>query len=466
MNEITYIAASGGLGARAIDPDILDAALAERPDFIAADAGTTDAGPFALGRGESAYTRAAVKRDLRVMLLAAHRAKIPILIGSAGTAGGDVHVEEVLDIAREICIAEGISLKTAVIRSEQRPDYLLDLYRKGRIEALDPAPQIDESTFQKSTRIVGMMGVEPLQDALASGAQFILAGRCSDPALYAAMPIARGFPAGLSWHIGKAVECGTMVCEKGGTGVVIGRIRQDHGVITPVGPGLRCTPQSVAAHSLYESADPYLHKECGGTLDLAHSVFEAMDDGISVKVKGSRFVAAPSYTVKLEGAELAGYQSIIVGGIRDPFIIADFEGWLGRVRERIERAVADVLRDQLTPDDYSLNFHVYGFNGVMKSLESQDRFAPRELGLVLEATAPSQDLATQLAKMSRQPLLHTPIGKWNGSITSFACLHNPAFIDRGPVYRFNLNHVAIPDSYKDMFRTELLTLGTQHDSTL
>ena len=459
-NEITYIAASGGLGARAISADILDEAMAQNPDFIAADAGTTDAGPFALGRGESAYTRASVMRDLRLMLVAAHKANIPVLVGSAGTAGGDVHVDELLDIAREICTAEGISMKTAVIKSQQAPDYLLDLYRRGLIEALDPAPLIDESTFAKSARIVGMMGVEPLQDALAQGAQFILAGRCSDPALYAALPIARGFPAGLSWHIGKAVECGTMVCEKGGTGVVIGRICQDHGIVTPVGPGLRCTPQSVAAHSLYESADPYLHKECGGTLDLTQSVFEAMDDGVSVRVTGSNFIAAPSYTVKLEGAELAGYQSIIVGGIRDPFIVADFDGWLARVRARIERAVADVLPDQFTPDNYKLNFHVYGINGVMKSLESDAGFTPRELGIVFEATAPTQDLATQLAKMSRQPLLHTPIGKWNGSITSFACLHNPAYIDRGPVYRFNLNHVATPDSYKDMFRTEFLTLGS------
>jgi len=39
-----------------------------------------------------------------------------------------------------------------------------------------------------------MMGVEPLQTALDAGADFVLAGRCSDPALFAALPILRGFP--------------------------------------------------------------------------------------------------------------------------------------------------------------------------------------------------------------------------------------------------------------------------------
>jgi hypothetical protein len=459
MDEIRFVAASGGLGARAIDPDLLDEALTHQPHFIAADAGTTDAGPFSLGRGDAAYSRAAVRRDLSVMLRAGNKAGIPVLIGSAGTAGGDVHVEEVLDIAREICNSDGFKLKTAVIRAEQNTQYLLDLYRTDRIKPLFPAPEITERTFIDSERIVGMMGVEPLQDALAAGAQFVLAGRCSDPALYAAMPIARGFPAGLAWHIGKAVECGTMVCEKGGDGVVLGRIRADHAVIQPVGKGLRCTPQSVAAHSLYENSDPYLHKECSGTLDLTHAEFESMDDGISVKVTGSAFIPAELYTVKLEGAELCGYQSIIIGGVRDPFIIASLDEWLAGIRERIERSIANVMGDRLSRTEYTLNLHVYGRDAVMGPLESKQAYVPREVGIVLEATAPTQELATQIAKMSRQPLLHHPIDKWKGSITGFACLHNPAYIDRGPVFRFNLNHVAVPSSYKDMFRTEHLTLG-------
>lgn len=458
MEEIRFVAATGSLGGGGLDPQYLEDALQHQPHFIAADAGTSDAGPFSLGTGEPAYSREAIKWDLAAVLRAGRKAKIPVLIGSAGTAGGDVHVDHVLDIAREICREEGFSLKTAVIKSDQSSEYLEKLYKAGRIRALDPAPQIDAGTFRRSERIVGMMGVEPLQAALEAGAEFILAGRCSDPALYAAMPIANGFPAGLAWHIGKAAECGTLVCETSGKGVILGRIRHDHAIIQPIGPTIRCTPQSVAAHSLYENSDPYLHKECSGTLDLTHSVFEQLEDGKSVKVTGSEFIPAEDFTVKLEGAELAGYQTIIIGGVRDPYIIADLDHWLEGIVKKIEKSAQDVLGDDLRREDYTLNFHVYGRDAVMGSLESREPYLPREIGIVFEATAPTQELATQLAKISRQPLLHHPIEKWKGAITGFACLHNPAYLERGKVYRFNLNHVALPEHYSEMFRIEIVQL--------
>src|SRR5258706_16156906 len=94
-----------------------------------------------------------------------------------------------------------------------------------------PAPPVDARTIDRSIRIVGMMGVEPLQRAIEGGADFVLAGRCSDSALFAALPILRGFPAGLAWHAGKVSECGTMATETLGKGVIFGQIRQDQAVI-------------------------------------------------------------------------------------------------------------------------------------------------------------------------------------------------------------------------------------------
>jgi hypothetical protein len=72
-------------------------------------------------------------------------------------------------------------------------------------------------------------------------------------------------------------------------------------LIGAVGDGLRCTPLSIAAHSLYENGDPYLHTECSGILDLTECTYEQVDD-ISVRVRGSAFREKP-FTVKLEGAE-------------------------------------------------------------------------------------------------------------------------------------------------------------------
>jgi Acyclic terpene utilisation family protein AtuA len=455
LQQIGFVSPTGSVGG-GISGAALDEAMSHSPHFIACDAGTTDAGPFSLGMGMPAFPREAVKRDLALMLLAGRKAEIPVIVGSAGTAGGDVHVDWVLEIAREIVAEHGLKLHTAVIYAEQDKSYLKTLLHENRILPLDPAPPLTDSIIDGSSRIVGMMGVEPIQAAIRDGANFVLAGRSSDPALFAAIPIMQGFPPALAWHAGKVSECGTLVCETLGKGVIFTTVSHDEITIRPYGGNLRCTPQSVAAHSLYESADPYLHRECSGTLDLTNTRFEAIDD-VTVSIRGTEFTPE-LYTVKLEGAELVGYQSIIVGGIRDPYIIRQLDNWLASVKSYIQDSVTRVLGDKADKASYSLVFHKYGINAVMGSLETDAANLPHEVGIVLEATAPTQDMARKLAELSRQPLLHYPIEEWVGSITAFACLHNPAVIDRGPVFRFNLHHAAVPSSATEMFRTHLIDL--------
>jgi hypothetical protein len=461
LQQIRFIAPVGSVGV-GISDAALNEALEQAPHFIACDAGTTDAGPFSLGMGIPAFPREAVKRDLSLILRAGRKANIPVIVGSAGTAGGDIHVDWVLEIAREIASEQDLTLRTAVIYAEQDKAYLKRLLHENRVLPLDPAPPISDSVIDGSTRIVGMMGVEPLQQALSDGANFVLAGRCSDSALFAAIPLMHGFPPGLAWHAGKVSECGTLVCETYGMGVIFTTISQDEITIRPYGAGLRCTPQSVAAHSLYENSDPYLHRECTGTFDLSKTSFEAIDN-VTVRIRGSNFISE-TYTVKLEGAELTGYQSIIVGGIRDPYIIRQLDSWLDSVSTYIDESVARVLGDQADKSLYRINFHKYGINAVMGGLEPDAKHVPNEVGIVLEATAPTQDMAHKLAELSRQPLLHYPIKEWAGSITAFACLHNPAVIDRGPVFRFNLNHVAVPSTPVEMFRTHLIDLCGSRNS--
>lgn len=456
MQEITFVAATGALGAGVHEPS-LEASLAYKPDFIASDAGSTDAGPFYLGAGRAAFAREAVKRDMDVVLRAARKARIPVLIGSVGTAGSDTHVDWMMAIVREIISEHDWSLKVAVIKSEQNSDYLADLLARDRIRALDPAPAIDEGVLRRS-RVVGMMGVEPLQDAIRAGADVVIAGRCSDPALYAAIPIMHGFPEGLAWHAGKAAECGTLVCETMGKGVIVGVVRHDELILRPIGEGLRCTPQSVAAHGLYENGDPYLHKECSGTLDLSQCVYEQLDE-TAVRVTGSQFHRAETYTVKLEGAEQVGFQTIMVGGVRDPYILRQLDSWLGLINRYIANKVEELLGVKLGDGVHTLKMHVYGKDAVMGALERDTAHVPLEVGIVVEATAPTQAVATSIAKLCRQPLLHAPIPEWKGAITGYACLHNPAEIERGPVYRFSLNHVAAPERKTEMFRTELVTVG-------
>ena len=94
--------------------------------------------------------------------------------------------------------------------------------------------------------------------------------------------------------------------------------------VFPLRDDYRCTPQSVASHTLYENADPFDLREPSGTLDTREARYEAVSDR-AVRVSGSRFTPADEYTIKLEGVRQGGYSTILMGGVRDPYIIAELD---------------------------------------------------------------------------------------------------------------------------------------------
>jgi hypothetical protein len=72
-------------------------------------------------------------------------------------------------------------------------------------------------------------------------------------------------------------------------------------------------PQSVAAHSLYENSDPYLHRECAGTFDLTKSTHEAID-AVTVKIKLEGVNSNQNHTVKLEGQRWQNLKASLSAG--------------------------------------------------------------------------------------------------------------------------------------------------------
>jgi hypothetical protein len=82
MKEIRILSATGILGS-GFREETLKRAMTLKPDFIGSDCGSTDPGPHHLGSGEPQFSDAACKRDLRLMIMAARAAKIPVLVGSA-----------------------------------------------------------------------------------------------------------------------------------------------------------------------------------------------------------------------------------------------------------------------------------------------------------------------------------------------------------------------------------------------
>src|SRR5260370_16426771 len=282
------------------------------------EAGTTDSGPYYLGSGKGRGRREGTKRNLGIMIREALNARIPVIVGTAGHAGGTPHLNWTLEIVRELARENSWHFKLAAIDSEIPKDLLAAAFREGRVTPLCPAPDLDETSIQQAERFVAMMGIEPIQSALNAGAQVVIAGRCSDVAIYAALPVLEGIPKRVAFHAGKILECGSAaVAQRFYTDCMAAELDQDGFTVGPPNPAFRCTPQSVAAHTLYENADPYHLVESGGVVDTTAAQYEAISDR-AVRVSGSQFVASEKYTVRIEGAALAGYRSIAVAGIRAP----------------------------------------------------------------------------------------------------------------------------------------------------
>ena len=214
MKEFRILSPTGIVGYGFPEESFL-AGVAQKPDLIACDAGSTDPGPYYLGSGIPFTNATAVKRDMTLMLKAACELNIPLVIGSAGGSGADVHLEREVGILREIAKEQGLSFKLAIISAEFEKDELVGHLKAGRIEKLGPAPVVTEEDIRVSTHIVAQMGVEPIIKALDDGAQVVICGRCYDPAAFAAPAIRLGYDKGLSLHLGKILECAAICATPG-----------------------------------------------------------------------------------------------------------------------------------------------------------------------------------------------------------------------------------------------------------
>jgi hypothetical protein len=455
MTEVRVLSASGQIGSGFLESS-LARGISLEPHVIACDGGSTDAGPAHLGSGKPHFSREGTKRDLRLMMLGRDKLDVPLIVGSCGFGGGDAGVDWMRDIALEIAREEGLKFKLALVRSEQDKGYLKGRLRDGRIKPLHPAPPISDEIIDGSAHIVGMMGHEPIANAIEGGAKVILAGRASDTSLFSTVPLMMGAHAGAAWHAAKILECGTAcVVQRKRPDSLMAWIRDDHFDIEPMDMEVRCSPQSVASHTLYENGDPFLITEPNGTIDTLKARYEALSDR-AVRVYGSDFLPSDKVTIKLEGAELAGYQALIIGGVREPFILRQLDSWLDDMREKFVPRVVEMFGGRLGRDDYDIHVRVYGRDGVMGKLEPLAHQIGHEVGLLFTITSPEEATTDAIAKTFAHFAVHYPIPEWRGLITGIAYPMAPTHVNRGPVYRFNLNHIVEPDDPLEMFRTEFL----------
>jgi hypothetical protein len=379
MPQLIYrvVSACGALG-YGYPKESLEEALKGRVDAIVADAGSMDAGPYYLGTGTEYFEREAVKADYRHMVAAGQKLGCPVILGSCGMAGGNRNLDWMQAVAKEIFAELDVKdAAVAVIRAELDPDIVINEFRKGALRPTGTGPELSEQALREST-IVGQMGIHPLITALEGGAQYILAGRSCDIALFASDMIRRGIDAGLAYHVGHVLECGALACDPGSPSDCLVAEIYDDGTALFVAPNptRRCTAYSIAAHSLYEESHPQLQFYPEGILAMEKTQFFARDARVA-GIRNSYFVRSDKpwpWSIKLEGSRRLGARKVSLIYV-DP---AD-----------LFKIPADVL--------------VYGRNGVQATPVDA---AQRELGIVIETTAKTEEAAVLLASLLTHYLIH------------------------------------------------------------
>lgn len=453
--SITYLVPIGMLGGGFTETHF-DAALTQGIDFIAVDSGSTDGGANNLGEDLPFFSRNAVKRDLGILVRATRQYNIPLLVGSCGGSGGNWNLNWMWEILQEIAAEADLHFTTALIPAEIDRQVLIQKYRDGKIIPLNPAPEISEATLTDTHRIVGMMGAEPFMEAIRQGADVVLAGRASDAAMIAAIPMMHGFPAGLAWHAAKIAECGgaavTQMTKPEG---IICRMTDDYFELEPVSPDQTCTPLSVASHALYETSNPFTMREPSGFMQLGNVTYEAISER-AVRVRGSEFETA-NYTIKLEGAGLVGYRSVVLGGVSDPAILEDFDSWFATAsaggEANARRALGDTVVDQC-----EIFYSFYGKNAVLGELETRNSPTPNEIGVLINVVAPTEELARSVLATVSHTILHAPVPRWHGLVSNLAFPVAPHEIELGPSYSFNLNHVVEVEDPLELYTINLRTV--------
>lgn len=410
--------------------------IKEEPHGIVVDAGSTDAGPHKLGAGVSIVSRRATKKDLEIILTNGVPRKIPIIIGSAGGAGARQHVEWTIDIIEEILKEKNLNVKMAVIWADISSESVIKANLQGKVNPLSPnIKPLNEKIIQETNGIVAQMGHEPILEALEQGADIIVCGRAYDPSPFAAIGIFHKKDPGLSYHLGKILECGALCAEPGTTkDSILGIIKDDSFTVKSLNPIRTCTKISVAAHTFYEKEHPFILHGPGFTLDLSECEFKELGEG-EVQVSNSKYIPSEKYLIKLEGAREVAYRTFVMAGIRDPILLENLE----EIEERVEAQVREYYQE-IPREDYNINFYNYGMNAVLGSKETEI-FSGHEVGVLLEVIGKNQELANSICSTARSTFLHFGHEKRKSTAGNLAFPFAPSDIEFGPVYEFSVYHL-------------------------
>lgn len=447
--ELRIMISTGHLGTAPSGPESFRAAIETMPDYLVADGGSSDPGPVYLG--DNSVLGQFVEDELELFLVESRKRGIPLIIGSAGDSGSNHGVDETVRQLRAIAERHRVPrFRIGWFHSEVPGEAVARRIASGeRMPGLGGFPDLTAEEALAATRIVGVAGVEPFIRLLDDGCDVIVGGRCGDVCFTAAPCIRAGFPPALAYHMGKMIECASLVAEPFmGKEAIIGTITEDDIRITPYHPAQRVTVASAAGHSMYERETPYFEHVLGGVLDMRECRYEEVD-GRSTRIAGARFVPADRLTVKLEGARRIGERCMGIAAIRDPLVIRQLDAAIAWSRS----ASASTFRGI----EYQLHYHVFGRDGVLKEMEPRRDVLPHEVCIVVEGVAATGSLAHRLVDFATRMFFLARIPDSRGSSGLAACTKQT--MRSSPAFVWNVNHTMTTRDPLELFATQVAEAG-------
>ncbi|MBM7715770.1 hypothetical protein JOC94_002759 [Bacillus thermophilus] len=447
--ELRIVSPNGHLGFAPTKKESFELAVETCPDYYCADSGSDDIGASALGADKSVSMYKWQKHDLELMLLAARKQGVPMIIGSAGDTGAnsrvDMYVQIIKDLAKEHHLPP---FKIGYFYSEVEKPYLYNkLGSEVTIEGLDGRPHLTEKDIDQTDRIVAVAGIHPFIKALDMGADVVIGGRSSDVAVFAAPAIREGFPESHAYYLGKVLECASFCAEPyGAKESVIGTITHDDVKVTAMHPDQRCTIASVAGHAMYERSNPYFEYFAGGMLDMTNCQYEQFDEK-TCRITGSKYIPIEGdIKVKLEGSGLVGEKFIGIAGVRDPYTIKNINQVIEFAHEQTAKEFAGI--------PYHLNFRIFGKNGVMGDLEPVKEIKSHELGIVVEGVTDSKVVAEELTLFATRQIFYAKLPEVKGTAGTAAYLIDDVLY-AGRTYEWTMNHTVPVADPLELFKVEI-----------
>ena len=236
--------------------------------------------------------------------------------------------------------------------------------------------------------------------------------------------------------MGKILECAAIAATPGaGADCAFGTLREDSFILESLNPVRRFTKRvGGRPHPLREVR----------SLPSARPRRRARPDRLLVHrasaAAGSRSAAAGTidsarYWSSSRASAGSASAPIAVAGTRDPIMIRNIDGIL----EGVEARSADILKAEASGG--RIHFHVYGKDGVMGALEPERRIRSHELGIVIEAVAPTQEEADALCSLTRSTLLHYGYPGRISTAGNLALPFSPSDARMGEVYEFSVYHL-------------------------